>query len=110
MQHSTKASYLSGNFQMLGPIKLFTMWKERPVTTHLNMDLPGVCFCQGKEAPAGSLKLSWGDVDSVAGINITIWVQFGPTLLQLNPELNFFIKYWVMTFEFSISHFSVAWP
>lgn len=73
---------------MLGPIKLFPVWKERPVPTHPNMDLPSVCFCQGTEAPAGSLKVRWGDADSIAGINITVWVQFGPTSLQLNPEQN----------------------
>lgn len=58
MQCSTKASYLSGNFQTLGLIRLFTVLKERPVTTHPNMDLPSVCFCQRDEDPAGSLKQS----------------------------------------------------
>lgn len=84
-----KTSYFSGNFKMLSSIELFTIWKERPVTSH-PIGFPSICFSQGKEAMAGNLKLSWGDADSIAGINMTIWVQFGPTSPQANLELHGF--------------------
>lgn len=42
------------------------------MTTQTNMDLPSVCFCQGDEDPAGSLKQSWSDDEFIAGIEITI--------------------------------------
>lgn len=58
MQHSTEARYLSGNLQILGPIRLFTVLKERPVTTYPNMALSSVCFFQGHEDPAGNFKQS----------------------------------------------------
>lgn len=41
-----KSSHLSGNLEILGLIRLFIVLKERPETTHVNMDVPTVCFCQ----------------------------------------------------------------
>lgn len=57
------------------------------------MDLLSVCFFQGDEDPAGSLKLSYGDLESITGIEITIWAQFGQTSPHFNIKLMVLIKY-----------------